>query len=214
MVNFDVPGNLGIGLARGAATSLTSGDKVLDYSGRPLNLASRLMDLARPSGVVFDTSLGHELLPESTQEQFFQESVYVKGIAESAPISVYCLKGRTRVPDFNKSPMAGFKPFIETPEQVTLKLLGERGLFLHPLKHEPARKSAITVHIAYPDVRKNKSKHPSIRRYLAPAAEYVNTRGMHYARIDYRPLVEQMKRAGVRDRWGVVVSIEYPVLES
>ena len=35
MVNFDVPGGLGIGVARGAATALVSQDQTLDYSGRP-----------------------------------------------------------------------------------------------------------------------------------------------------------------------------------
>jgi class 3 adenylate cyclase len=55
MVNFDVPGELGIGVARGAATALISGDKILDYSGRPLNLAARLMDLARPAGEYLTT---------------------------------------------------------------------------------------------------------------------------------------------------------------
>jgi class 3 adenylate cyclase len=54
MINFDVPRKIGIGLTRGAATRLVSNDKILDYSGRPLNLASRLMDLARPSGIVMD----------------------------------------------------------------------------------------------------------------------------------------------------------------
>jgi class 3 adenylate cyclase len=64
MINFTVPTKLGAGMARGAATRLTSQEKILDYSGRPLNLASRLMDLARPKGVVFDNSFGIALLPE------------------------------------------------------------------------------------------------------------------------------------------------------
>src|SRR5918996_3324855 len=40
MVNFETPDKLGIGIARGAATSLISDGKTLDYSGRPLNLAA------------------------------------------------------------------------------------------------------------------------------------------------------------------------------
>jgi class 3 adenylate cyclase len=77
MVNFDVLPDLGIGLARGASTCLLSGRTILDYSGRPLNLAARLMDLARPKGVVFDESLGARLLPDDLRDQFASEQVYI-----------------------------------------------------------------------------------------------------------------------------------------
>jgi class 3 adenylate cyclase len=50
-----VPDLLGIGVALGPATRLISGTQILDYTGRCLNLAARLMDKARPSGVVFST---------------------------------------------------------------------------------------------------------------------------------------------------------------
>ena len=53
MINFPVPQRLGVGVARGTATRLASGGQVLDYTGRCLNLAARLMDKARPYGVVF-----------------------------------------------------------------------------------------------------------------------------------------------------------------
>lgn len=61
MVNFEVPTSLGVGIARGAATRLASGDLTLDYSGRPLNLAARLMDLARPRGVVLTVACSKAL---------------------------------------------------------------------------------------------------------------------------------------------------------
>ena len=55
MINFRVPDALGIGIARGTACCLFSGEETLDYSGHLLNLASRLNDLARPSGIVIVT---------------------------------------------------------------------------------------------------------------------------------------------------------------
>jgi class 3 adenylate cyclase len=63
MINFEVPTKVGIGLSRGAACGLVSEDnKILDYSGRPLNVASRLMDFARPTGIVMDAVFGLEIL--------------------------------------------------------------------------------------------------------------------------------------------------------
>ena len=53
-----------IGISRGTVCRLVSKGKTLDYSGRVVNLASRLMDDARPSGVVFDASVGIDLLSE------------------------------------------------------------------------------------------------------------------------------------------------------
>lgn len=58
MINFDTPQRAGVGLSRGAACRLISGRQTLDYSGRVLNTAARLTNLARPAGVVFDASFG------------------------------------------------------------------------------------------------------------------------------------------------------------
>jgi class 3 adenylate cyclase len=89
MVNFDVPSRVGVGLSRGAACRLVSRGKTLDYSGRVLNLASRLMGLARPKGIVFDSALGPELLPSELLEKFVSETVFLKGIAEDTPVTVF-----------------------------------------------------------------------------------------------------------------------------
>jgi class 3 adenylate cyclase len=64
MITFETPKKIGIGLSRGTACCLISQDKIMDYSGRVLNLASRLMDVARPSGIVFDAVFGEGLLSD------------------------------------------------------------------------------------------------------------------------------------------------------
>lgn len=88
MVNFPVPRQLGIGVARGSATRLVSGSLVLDYTGRCLNLAARLMDKARPSGVIFADPHATLLIDEELAESFTSDSVCIRGIAEEEPIGV------------------------------------------------------------------------------------------------------------------------------
>jgi class 3 adenylate cyclase len=97
MINFETPQNIGIGLSRGPACRLFSGNKTLDYSGRVLNLASRLMDVARPCGVVFDDSLGFELLATKQQKLFAEDNIYLRGVAESSAVHIWYTKGITKI---------------------------------------------------------------------------------------------------------------------
>jgi class 3 adenylate cyclase len=98
LINFDVPRMLGIGLSRGAATRLVSHGITLDYSGRPLNAASKLMDLARPSGLVLDDSYGADLIPKDMKPLFESAKVYLKGISEGGLTRVYYTRGITKIP--------------------------------------------------------------------------------------------------------------------
>jgi len=73
MTNFPTPDKIGIGITRGSVCCIMSGSKILDYSGRNLNLASRLMEMARPSGIVFDESFGLDLLSDEKKVFFYQK---------------------------------------------------------------------------------------------------------------------------------------------
>lgn len=89
VINYDVPKHIGIGISRGSVCCLKSGDKIIDYSGKRINLASRLMDLARPSGVVVDGEFNFQLFPENVQSFFTGKEVYIKGVAESSVLYRY-----------------------------------------------------------------------------------------------------------------------------
>jgi class 3 adenylate cyclase len=104
LINFPVPDRVGIGVARGPATRLESEGKILDYSGNTLNLAARIVDIARPTGVVFHDSVGIQLLPENLQPVFSKTAVYLRGVAESVPVTVYYDHRLTRIPEGNKHP--------------------------------------------------------------------------------------------------------------
>ncbi len=105
MINFDVPESIGFGIARGTACCLYSGDEVLDYSGHLLNLASRLNDLARPSGIVIDGGFLLELIPDNFRTLFKEQQVFVRSIAEEKAINVFYLDRFVEIPDSALSPL-------------------------------------------------------------------------------------------------------------
>ncbi len=212
MINFDVPSKIGIGLTRGSATALVAKRKVLDYSGRPLNLASRLMDLARPSGIVFDSSFGFSLLDEGAQKLFSKDTAYVKGVAESVPMPVFCLSGYTEIPEYNKKPLDGFVRFPEPTEIIPFKELRERGVFRHNLQRTPARTDTIEVHLQYPDIRANGTKNPGILRVASLPAKYGTMAGREWAQVDYMGEVARLASIGVKDTWQVRCTLEYSVV--
>jgi class 3 adenylate cyclase len=105
MINFPVPDKIGIGICRGIACRISSDGTILDYSGRVINLSSRLMDIARPSGVVIDSGLGLHLLPDEMQKRFLCDSVYIKGIAENKPTAIYYTRDYTLISPSYKTPI-------------------------------------------------------------------------------------------------------------
>jgi class 3 adenylate cyclase len=88
LINYATPDHVGIGLSRGTATRLLSRGRTLDYSGRPLNLASRLMDLARPRGVVVDDSMFSGLDSSRYDGVLVSDSVFVQGLADRVPMRI------------------------------------------------------------------------------------------------------------------------------
>lgn len=111
LVHFKTPCNCGIGISRGTACCILSEGEIVDYSGKPLNLASRLSDMARPFGVVFDENVGSCIPVVDLEKEFLTENVYVKGLAEEDPIKVYHTQ-KTIIP-------SAFKKPINEPEWMT-----------------------------------------------------------------------------------------------
>jgi len=149
MIYFEVPERVGIGLSKGVACCLTSEGKKLDYSGKAINLASRLMDLARPSGIVFDTSLGIQLLSDELREQFSKDAVCIRGIAESQPIEIYYTKNSTHIDPSSRQPIE--KAIFETYDDTkTLKQIREFGpSFIYTLRSEPKDSCSVEVVLTY-----------------------------------------------------------------
>lgn len=102
MINFSVPQQVGIGIARGAASKLESAGFTLDYAGRVLNVAARLMDLARPGGIVASAVS----LPGSVSDRFTHEPVFMRSVAEIEPVEADYTHGLAKIPARNRRPFA------------------------------------------------------------------------------------------------------------
>jgi class 3 adenylate cyclase len=215
MINFPVPGQLGIGLARGSATVLVSESKVVDYTGRPLNRAARLMDLARPAGVVFDDSFGLALLDKATQRRFSEEKAYIKGIAEETPIAVHYLGGVTEIDLYSKLPIKPPVRVAEPQGELPFSEFAERGSrFNHLLKREPAQADDTEVHISYPSARSDGTRNPSLRNAPSFRARLKKKENRWYAVVNYDTLTKTLESNNCKPEWPVRVTVEYSVRDT
>jgi hypothetical protein len=150
MVNFSVPKLLGIGVARGTATRLVSDGFLLDYTGRCLNLAARLMDKARPCGVVFSDSHAEALMEPELAAEFFEDYVYARGIAEEKPISIW-ITSKVKLTDADHEPIKrSGRAYGEATKLSVSKIREISGYGFH-LPRQPHSYEAARVHVEYPN---------------------------------------------------------------
>jgi len=91
IINFNTPTKIGIGISRGSACAIVTKnsdiEEIIDYSGHKLNLASRLQDIARPSGIIFENISDLLLLDKDISSKFTGCELYIRSIAEKNPIT-------------------------------------------------------------------------------------------------------------------------------
>ncbi|MDB5066925.1 MAG: putative adenylate/guanylate cyclase, partial [Chloroflexi bacterium] len=145
IINFEVPRLVGIGLGRGAASRLSSARTILDYSGRLLNATARLMDLARPEGIVVNSNYGLQRLDAALLDLFESADVYLRGVAETAPISIHYLKGRTVIPQKALHPIAEERWEEVTTEIKYSTFKAMRGTYTLELPSQPEHEMQVKV---------------------------------------------------------------------
>ena len=207
LLNFPLPELVGMGIARGTATRIFDGDLTLDYSGYPLNLASRLMDLARPSGVVFDASLQVGLELPELLDRFTSDRVYVRGLADSLPIEIF-KSTDVQVPPSNLTPF-GTIPFKEKRITIPFRDLKTRGNFRHVLTHAPASESTIVVSVAWPASTAAGKKHPSMLLQVKTKFWTYDARSPRDLLIDYNHVARLLESKNCKTTWDVYIEIEY-----
>jgi len=210
MINFEVPNKIGIGLSRGTACCLRSGNKTLDYSGHVLNMASRLMDIARPSGIVFDDSFGIKLLSEEQIKHFKKDSIYLKGIAEREPVNIYYTDKLICISPLNKQPLDKIR-WNTIADTRTLRQIRDLGPnFFYPLEKEPIDPNKIEVIIEHPMVIKGKMQKDAIFSCPFYNFRWFSEAGVINVNLSFDILANQLIERKVNPDVPVTIKISYP----
>jgi class 3 adenylate cyclase len=163
MINFDKPQNLGVGIARGSATRLVSGGVVLDYTGRCLNLAARLMDKARPSGVVFADSHARRLMTDDVMPLFVEDDIFIRGISEDVPMSIN-VSGGVEIQAADRQPFSeGNRWGYST--SLTVEEVRDSSSYGFYLRRPPRDDERVGVYIRFPVFDKNGRPKEAVSTY-------------------------------------------------
>ena len=211
LINFKTPKHIGIGVARGSACRLISQGKILDYSGQVLNHASRLMNMARPSGIVFDINLGIDFLPNELTKLFSKkDGIYVRGIAEMEPIEVCYTKKYTQIPP------SYTKPIDKTTWKQkliirTLKEIKDAPSFIYDLPNELTDPSQIAIKVTYPAVTNGKMQNGLVSYIYYDKFHYSLEPGRRpVLRVVYDKLIRHLEAYGIKDDWKIEIEILCP----
>ena len=211
MINFEVPQKIGIGIARASATKLSSADVTLDYSGRPLNLAARLMDLARPNGLVFGSqSVGLDVVKPDLLTQFSEDQVYIKGIAQDSKIDIHYLSGFV---DIDPSSYLPINRFMEkSTEPITWKFDEAKELsnrFVIKLPEKPEIPNSCRVHVRHQKIKPDGTENPMVMSFFDLPAEYTQSLDGPGARFSMDEVRSRLVQDGLTDTSSFTVQISY-----
>lgn len=152
MINFPVPQKLGVGVARGSVTRLMSDVGVLDYTGRCLNLAARLMDKARPAGVVFADQHAKQLMRPELAREFSDDRVCIRGISERTPVAIVISKD-VEIAPFDREPIPEADHVWGVESTLTLDEIRSSSSYGFYLPRPPRSSERVGVHVEYPNFR-------------------------------------------------------------
>ncbi|MFC1927351.1 hypothetical protein ACFLW7_02085 [Chloroflexota bacterium] len=209
MIYFKVPNKIGIGVARGTACCLVSGDVTIDYSGQLLNLTSRLTGLARPSGIVIHGNFGIDILDESMRSSFQDQDVYLDGIAEHKPIRIYFTKESTIIPKRNREPIVAEKWRHKKDVKPFRDILRCTQWFRYYLESEPASAEDIKVTVKYPSVVDGKTEEDYEIGITFQDFKYEREAGKSCIRLNFPKLSKRLQADSVGEDMDIHIDIAY-----
>lgn len=209
MIPYDVPTQIGIGIARGSACRLQTGTKIIDFSGRILNYATRLMDLARPSGIVFDGQFGLSLLEKTVASQFAADEVYVRSVAEDKPIAIHYLEESVVIHQRARQPI-GETPWAKEVLEVTLRDMAISNLWRHALNATPSNPDEITIKLRHSAIHKGRKQKNKWTNRSTTQFKYDVDAGEPIVVLNYKAIRATLAEVGVKRDWPIVVTITYP----
>ncbi len=152
ILNYPPPEAIGFGVARGSASYLLVGEEILDYSGKLLNLAARLNELARPLGIVVDGNYQYEVIPKKFRKKFKNKSVYLRGIAEEVPISIF-FSEQVSIHTSALNPIKEHEWKFAFKEKTVAELNVMDGQYEVQLPNPPLFPQMITAEFGWPDLK-------------------------------------------------------------
>lgn len=214
IINFRVPDHVGVGMARGAASRLVAGDTVLDYSGKVLNLASRLMDRAKPEGLILDESVGVDLLAEELRRSFARDEIYVPSVAEQRAITVFYTSALTRIPESAHHPIGVPRWHTQSQEWTCGQVVGiNTTRYWIDLERQILDPEQVFVKALYPDVGADGQKKPRVRAWEDMTCTFRERAGVQSIAIDTNALGAKLVAKGVPADWPLTLEIAYPLAD-
>jgi len=220
MIIYPVPERIGIGISRGSSCCLLSitenGEElILDYSGRILNLANRLMNIARPYGLVIEYETGKNILSNDLLELFSEEEVYLKGVSEENPIKIYYLTGYVIIEDYNKKPLK--EPSWESAsvdtDYITYKKMVKTSVITLPMK--PLNINDILIRIEFQPIINGELRTDFTRMISAKIDEedikYRKFGNKHEVIINHDKMIELLETAGIYEDAKLTITVYYSV---
>ncbi len=191
MINFPVPQKLGVGVARGSVTRLMSDAGVLDYTGRCLNLAARLMDKARPAGVVFADQHAKQLMDPELAGVFTDDRVCIRGISEQKPLAIVISKG-VEIAASDREPIPEADHVWGVASTLSLDEVRGSSSYSFYLPRPPHSFERVGVHVEYPLFDNDGRSKPSVA-WLSVPGKYLERPNGPTVRIDLKRVQEHVK---------------------
>jgi len=212
MITFPVPDRIGIGLTRGSVCCIHVGDDIVDYSGKTVNYAARLMDKARPSGLICDYESFHKILSPELMKNFNDDAICLRGIAETQPKRILYTKDTVIINEEDRKPIRETKWTKEITKYTyeVIKSLGDT--FRLYMANKPLKTGNIVLTVRHQAYKDGKVI-PEIFTYLT----YTINRGIMYNQIgnhyfvviNMKDVREKIAADGIPDSEEVTFEITY-----
>jgi class 3 adenylate cyclase len=210
IINFATPSKIGIGIARGSACRLQNKGAILDYSGKTINSSAKLMDLARPLGVVFDQSFVGSILTAANSLHFKTENLYVRGVSEEVAIDISYTHTHTSILEANRHPLHKRK-WAKNAVKKKLREITQQGpFFRHVLDKRPHNASDIKVVASYPAVRGGRRLPNVLTHHEFTHFSFQDEHHQLFVRMNYAKLAGYLGEQGVKPNWDIEITISYP----
>ena len=202
-LHFRTPSALGIGIARGSSLCLLgTPEYTLDVCGVVVNRAARLLDQARPSGVVVDAGVYATARTTDLAARFVEDSLYLPGVSEDAPVPIAVERERVVIDPSARQPRGFAWRQVHTFKRARLSDLAQLASPIGcRLSESPPRPTDFVVMAMFPA---RTSIGQRLENYtnemdITAHATYESRRGIAEISVAPKALLDALRAATVQD---------------